>query len=248
MNKFFNKNQNVFLFLFYQLQKVLFITFLVFIFVYVFLNPPFIGGDIYALQQGKLFINDKWSVHPYPLLSPILFSILPTWFILLISPFTAVIPYILIYYLVSKRIIYFFPISGLSALYRNGLIPQTIDILLLPITYYFLKEKENKKAIFISVIMVYFHGFIPLFYLSVVYLYINKARLLAWVYYFSIPQLIPLWYFSRDYFKAHEGMIYQFNIFSFLNYKFDMNFNHFRIVMILLYTIMFILVIGDDRN
>jgi hypothetical protein len=96
--------------------------------------------------------------------------------------------------------------------------------------------------------MVYFHGFIPLFYLTVVYLYLNKAKLLAWVYYFSIPQLIPLMYFSKDYFKTHEEMIYRFNVFSFLNYWFDMNFNHFRIVIILLYIIMFILDICDDRN
>lgn len=246
-----------------KISKASFIIFLIFILIYSFSSRPNkFSGDLDVLVQGKFWTasgvdtNNDGSVdmilykHPYPILGVILFAILPKNFFLLTGPFALVLSYLLIYWKVSKRIIYLYPLTILNPLYFYTFTTRTFDWLLLPIVYDRLKKDRDFQATILGAAMVYIHGVIPLFYLVVVFAYLKKQRQLVLLVIMTLPQLIPLLYFSQGYaefWSQVPGVTWK-PIFLGRRYLLTLSNLSFRVISALAYLITFLSLIIWERR
>jgi hypothetical protein len=204
------------------INKIATFTFLVFLII-VFLRirhqaqvltGNFYIQDIYNLKTSNLFVKDMKTSHAYPLLGVLIYKFVPTKIFVALAPFALVSVYLLIYFLVSKNIIYWYPATVLIPIFFPTFLPTTIDWLLLPVVYDRIKTKHDTPALIIGTMMVYIHGFIPLFYLLVLCLVMRKEMLFVKILLFSLPQLIPLLYFSQGYFLAHSDDYFSYFIYG----------------------------------
>jgi hypothetical protein len=237
-----------------KIATLTFIIFLVGIFFYSLNTPIKENHDLYQLADqtshskktpGTLFIYDGVTVHSYPLLGKIPFKLIPVNFFIYFSPFALVSIYLLIYFIVSKKIIYYYPLSILTPLFFSTFTASTIDWILLPVVYDRIRKNQQWQAIFLGVLMIYLHGVIPLFYLTVLYIYLKKPKELSYIVAFSIPQLIPLIYYSPDYYEKWSGILYFYRIY-WISFKTSMF--HFRLLMSGLYMVTFIGVIKGNKK
>jgi hypothetical protein len=170
---------------------VFFIFFLYRVFIYSLYSNLSTGlfGDIVRLKTGSM-ITDEFTTYKYPLLSVALVKILSEQTLIKLGPLTLISSYLLLYALVSKKIIYFFPLTILIPSYFWAFTPSHVDWLMTPIIYYLLKKNKNKYAIITSVFLIYTHGFVSLVYVLFVFILLGKIRPLKYVIVFALPQLL----------------------------------------------------------
>ena len=184
--------------------------------------------------------------HALPVLGVLIYKILPITVIVWLSPFASVGVYLLLYLLVSKKIIYWYPITIPIPLYYTTLLPSVIDWILLPFIYDRLKKGRERQAITISVIMVYIHGPFAFAYLPILFLFLNKKRELLWTIIFSLPQLVPLLYFSQGYTSYVRE--YFFNFYLFGHYVVTMSYYYWRILVFLNYSAILLILMWQENR
>jgi hypothetical protein len=236
-------------------EKIATITFIIFLFWVIFYSYYYINfypgfnHDILLYANSNLFVDSGNTIHPIAILGNLIYKIIPLQIIVWISPFSIAGIYLSIYFFVSKKIIFWYPITIPLPLFYTTLIPSVIDWLLLPIIYNRLINGFEKQAIILSVIMVYIHGPWAFIYFPLLFIFLKKIRDLIWVIAFSIPQLIPLLYFSKGpaYISTLESMVLTISIPGFPD--FEISGFSFRIFFIIIYiTIFFTLLIYEKKD
>lgn len=202
-----------------KLATLSFIVFLMGAFLYAYYSPPNrYSEDLDVLAQGRLWTGTGYDYngdgmvdvvvysHPYPLLGILIFKYIPKAFFLWIGPFALVASYLLIYYKVSKRIVYWYSLTVLNVLFLYTFTTRTFDWLLLPLVYDSVKKNRKVRAMLLGTLMVYIHGVIPLVYTAVLLAYLRRYDILRWVSLLSLPQILPLLYLTRGYYSFWSGV------------------------------------------
>jgi hypothetical protein len=86
--------------------------------------------------------------------------------------------------------------------------------------------------------MVFFHGPYAFFYVATLLLYLGKKRELLWTILLSIPQLIPIMYFSQGYIWFEASIRWLLPVFDI--FFFEMNAVLFRVLIMVIYMIVFL--------
>jgi len=225
-----------------HIAQIIFFLFLVVIFLNAF-YPQDSRMDLDNLKDGYFFIFNGFTYQAYPLLPVILYSLLPEWIFILLSPFAIVVVYLLLYYLVSENIIYLFPFTLLIPLFYSTLLPGTFDWLFLPCVYYFIRLEKNNRALIFGTLMVYIHAQFSLIYLTILLSFLRKWDMLKKIILFSLPQMIPLIYFSRQFiFEGFNRFPWPFvvKLFNHEITRFTIDGTFIRILIILLYSLTFL--------
>ena len=212
-------------------------------------------NDPKILSTGIPFILnnndiDGTVLHAYPLLGVLIFYAIPLKLLNFLAHFAIVSIYLLLYTLVSKKIIYWYPLTIPIPMYFSVFTPSTIDWLIFPLIYHLLTKRKNIEATTLGIILVYIHGFIPLFYLTALYLFLKKYRLILYTVAFTLPQLIPLLYFSGGYFTVwNETLgVYAWKMGDRLFYSFLIPVLWFRILTVLTYVIVFFMLVRNKTT
>ncbi|MHA2220304.1 MAG: hypothetical protein ACXADW_22985 [Candidatus Hodarchaeales archaeon] len=215
-----------------------FVIFLVGVFIYSALLMPHFNLDILVYKNNNLHFCYPQVCHAFPILSNLFYKVTPSLFVIMLSPFASVSVFLLLYFLVSKKIIYWFPLLVMLPSYYYTLIPSVVDWLFLPILYDRLKKGFSSQTITIGTIMVFFHGPYAFFYVATLLLYLGKKRELLWTVLLSIPQLIPIMYFSQGYIWFEASIRWLLPVFDI--FFFAMNAVLFRVLIMVIYMIVFL--------
>lgn len=232
-----------------KIATITFVIFLVWVFIYAYFYVniyPGFNHDILLIKNSNFIIDYGSMSHALPILGVLIYKTIPTQVIIWLSPFAIVSVYLSLYFLVSKRIVYWYPATILIPLYHTTLVPSVIDWLLLPIVYNMLTKGHEKHAVVLSVMMVYIHGPFAFAYLPILFLFLNRKRELFWVTVFSLPQLLPLLYFSHGYTSYVRE--YFFNFFVGDIYIFTMSYFYWRILITLIYSIVFLALLMEEKR
>jgi hypothetical protein len=200
------------------------------------------------ISQGNLIFYDGYVTHAYPILSVLILKYVPIDFFIMLSPFAMVASYLFLYFMVSKKIIYFFPFTILIPLFYSTFTTSTIDWLLLPIVYHKISRGQLNQSLLLGLLMVYIHGFVSLYYLVVLYAYLGKFDIIGKLVALSLPQLLPLVYFSQEYTGAWLNIIGTYTMNIFWNLSFTTPVPVFRFIVATLYIGTFISIIRLDEN
>src|SRR3972149_11028821 len=92
-----------------KIATVTFAIFLVWVFIYSYFYP--FNHDILLIKNSNFIIDYGSMSHALPVLGVLIYKILPITVIVWLSPFASVGVYLLLYLLVSKKIIYWYPIT-----------------------------------------------------------------------------------------------------------------------------------------
>jgi hypothetical protein len=229
-----------------DIATVFFIFFLIMSFFYT-RNIPFNNEDIFVYRLSNLHFDYGGGTHALPMLANLFYKIVPVKVIQVVSPFTIVLSYVMIYLLVSKKIKYWYIAGLFIPLWHSTLIPSVIDWILTPILYYKLVNGKDKQGIVLSVIMVFFHGPYALIYIFMVYGLVKKWKQLILVTLLSIPQNFSILYFSRAY--AIHIMTSDWMVFWFpYSPVFTLSTLAFRFLYIGMYIVMFSGSVLSDRG
>jgi hypothetical protein len=240
-----------------MMERVAALTFVIFLFgafLYSYYSEPNqFSEDLDVLSEGKFWagvgydhdndgsVDEIIFSHPYPLLGILIFGYVAKEFFVWIGPFALVSAYLLLYFKVSKRIIYWYPVTVLNVLFLYTFTTRTFDWLLLPIVYDRLTKNKDTEAIVIGALMVYIHGFVPLAYLVILLTYMRRYRVLGAMFLLSLPQILPLLYFSKGYYSFWSGVL---NSYKLTLYSYSLNFTitnfKFRTLLAASYIIPFI--------
>jgi hypothetical protein len=232
-----------------KIATITFVIFLVWVFIYAYFYVNFYPGfnhDILLIKNSNFVIDYGSMSHALPILGVLIYKAVPTQVIIWLSPFAIVNVYLFLYFLVSKRIIYWYPLTILIPLYHTTLVPSVIDWLLLPIVYNILKKGHEEQAVVLSVIMVYIHGPFAFVYLPILFLFLNRKKELFWITVFSLPQLLPLLYFSQGYTSYVREYFFIFSVFG--HYLFTMSYYYWRILILLIYIGVFLVLLIEERK
>jgi hypothetical protein len=227
-----------------KIATLTFVIFLIWVFIYAWLIP--FNEDITLIRESGLIIDYGFMSHASPLFGVLFYKLIPTKLIIWLSPFAIVGIYLLLYFLVSKKIIYWYPITIIIPPFFSTLIPSVIDWLLLPIIYHKLITDHEKQGIALSAVMIYFHGPFALMYLPILFFYLRKIREFFWVVIFSLPQLIPLLYFSKGYTTYISKYLLYFSVYGF--FDFTTSYFNFRILITFIYSLVFLVLMIDNQK
>ena len=233
----------------HRVFNLLFLLFLIIIFFNAF-YPQDSRMDLYTLKESNSIIFDGFTYQAYPIMPSILYKIIPTEVFIFLSPFTIVGIYLLFYYLVSKEIVYLFPLTILIPLFYSTLLPGTFDWLLLPIIYHFIKKGRDNISLLLGIIMVYFHAHFSLIYLTLLLGFLHKWKMLKKIILFSLPQMIPLIYFSRHFIFAKFNRFPWLHIVKLLDYeitRFYIDGTYIRIIILISYSFTFLILIHRKK-
>ncbi|NIQ12978.1 MAG: hypothetical protein GTO02_00770 [Candidatus Dadabacteria bacterium] len=180
-----------------------------------------------------------------PILANLFYKIIPTELIILASPFAIVGIYLMPYWFVSKKIVYYFPALFMIPVLYTTLIASVMDFLFLPLVYNRLKNGLKLEAILLGLLMILFHGQYALFYLVILLFYMRKFKELAWICAIGVPlQILPITYFSQGYLTFILGIdwIYSFyGLFNFVANQFIL-----RMIVHTVYILTFILLVRSE--
>ncbi|MHA2220149.1 MAG: hypothetical protein ACXACY_30070 [Candidatus Hodarchaeales archaeon] len=228
-------------------ESVASIIFAIFLFG-IFINAQHmpLNPDIEKIRNSNLIIYQEGMSHASPLLGVLFYNLLPVQTFHWLSPFGLVAVYLSLYFLVSKKIIYWWPLLMLIPPFFSTIIPAVIDWIILPVVYNRLVNGYDKQAIFLSVALVYFHGPYAFVYLPILFLFLSKKKELFWVVILSIPQLLPLLYFSQGYILYAQKDYLWFTIFGI--FDFVMSYFNFRILTSINYIVVLLALLIDEKS
>jgi hypothetical protein len=155
-------------------HKIAFYSFSLFL-VWIFINAYFTveQEDLLVYSKNILFATEGSMTHALPL-GNLIYQIIPLQVFVWLSPLALVLVYLQLYFLVSKKIIYWYPITILIPFYWSALSPSMIDWLLIPHVYKSLVDGKERKAIALGVLMIFMHGPFALGYLFVILTFLRR--------------------------------------------------------------------------